>query len=134
MPPDPTPDPTPVGAGSPVSRPTGFGPARPSFCCQSTSSAMKILALLILAGLAVALFATTSILHGQVDFATPPAVQYDFGSYNAIMLFKTSTVIRFHGGTWFVFSVPFYVLALGAAAVPFCCWSLLRKSNHEAVD
>jgi len=94
---------------------------------------MKVLVILILVGLAAALVAITSVLHGQVDFTTAPAFEYDFGNYNAIMFFKAQTVIRIHGGTWFIVSVPFYVLALGIAAVPFCFWSLLKKRKHEAV-
>lgn len=90
---------------------------------------MKIFVILILVALAVSLVAITSILHGQVDFATP-ALEYDFGSYNAIMIFKTSTAIRFHSGTYFIFSAPIYVLVLGVAAVPFCFWSLFKQRKH----
>ena len=96
--------------------------------------AMKVLVILILVGLAAAFIAITSVLHGTVCFATAPAFEYDFGSYNAIMCFKTQTVIRIHGGTWFIVSVPIYVLALGIVAVPFCFWSLLKKRKHEAVS
>ena len=92
---------------------------------------MKFVVIFIGVTLVAALVATSSVLHGQVDFATAPAFEYEFGSYNAIMLFKTSTVIRIHGGTWFIAPVPFYILALGAIAVPICFWLLLKRKNHE---
>jgi len=76
---------------------------------------MKYVVILIGVALIAALVATSSVLHGQVDFATAPAFEYEFGSYNAIMLFKTSTVLRLHGGTWLIAPVPFYVLTLSLA-------------------
>ena len=94
---------------------------------------MKYVVILIAVALIAALVATSSVLHGQVDFATAPAFQYEYGNYNAIMLFKTSTVLRIHGGTWFIAPVPFYVLALGIVAVPACFWFLLRRDRHEHV-
>jgi hypothetical protein len=94
---------------------------------------MKIIVILILIALAASLIAITSVLHGSVDFTTPPTFEYDFGSYNAVMFFKTQTVLSIHGGTWFIISVPFYVLALGVVAVPSCLWYLLKRRKHETM-
>jgi hypothetical protein len=92
---------------------------------------VKFVVILIATALVAALIATSSVLHGQVDFATPPTFHCEFGHYNAIIFFKTSTVLRVNGGTWFIAPVPFYILAPGMLAIPFCFWFFRRGRNHE---
>ena len=57
-----------------------------------------------------------SVQHGQVDFISPPVLEWSFGSYNSVMCFDRSTVIRMRG-TYVIVGAPYYVLLAGLVAL-----------------
>jgi hypothetical protein len=48
------------------------------------------------------------VLHGQVDFVSPPSFEWRFGAYNSVMFFDRSTLIRM-GGTYCSIELPYYL-------------------------
>jgi hypothetical protein len=55
------------------------------------------------------------VLHGHVDFFSPPIMTVNLGSYREVMFFKHSTVVR-SGGTYLVFGMN-RALLFGSVAV-----------------
>jgi len=74
-----------------------------------------------------------SVEHGQVDFVHPPLFELRLGEYRALMFFSDSTVLR-TGGTYYILSVPFWVLAaLVISGVALTTYIIYRRRRHGRV-
>ena len=69
---------------------------------------------------------------GQVDFVSPPLFELPLGNYRALMFFSDSTVLRM-GGTYYIVSVPFWVLvAFAAGCIALIIYRMRRHEKHVA--
>ena len=72
------------------------------------------------------------VMHGTVCFASPPSFEWSFGSYNSVMCFRSSTVLRMHG-TYFILGAPYEALlavAVALGVLPIVV-SRLRKRRKQ---
>lgn len=94
---------------------------------------MIFLRVLQFVGLAM-LLAGCTVMHGTVDFIAQPLFEIPLGEYSGIMCFENSTVVKIHGGTWCIVSLPFYAIAVFGITLSLLVWFPFRRRKHGKDD